>query len=502
MLDSTQAVLFSGFALLLKVILCYSFLKDYIASKMPLCSKNIMPFTSKYKTLFLTAALLELLTGCQYLPRSAISSSSFTTPSYSSVETHNFSVDYEQNLIGALAAIRTQTNDTLPDIARHFGLGHNDIIAANPTIDPWVPTPNSHVLLPLLFTLPDVPHEGIVLNLANMRLFHFPSQQSEQVKTYPVGIGRDGWNTPLGLTQIISKTKNPTWYVPASIQKEHAQKGDPLPSSVPSGSNNPLGEYAMRLALSQYLIHVTNKPYGVGMQMSHGCVNLYPEDIRTLFDNTAVGTQVMIVDQPYLLGWHHDMLFLEAHKPLHPRKSFKSSLMSRIRLLAKQQRLTIDWTKVEQVLQQANGIPTPILMQSMSLQELSANAMLLPHPESFFGQPVVRDLTANDWTVTAATLNDEKMAQKLSAIINHQGPPIPTRVLQKEGLYQVVSGPFASDKEVYNALKRIRLEFELEGRINPPQTFSGSRYLPQNLKSIPNLYLPNRETSFFENWFN
>ena len=206
-----------------------------------------MSLNYKIKNFSLVSSLFYvlLLTGCQHLTPVA------TAPvkSYQTVETHNFSLDYEQSLIGTLAAIKTQNNDTLPDIARHFGLGHNDIVSANPNIDPWLPEPDTRILLPLQFTIPDVPHQGIVLNLANMRMFHFPSQQSEKVTTYPVGIGRDGWNTPQGLTRIISKTKNPTWNVPPSIQREHAQKGDPLPSSVRAGPNNPLGEYAMRLAL-------------------------------------------------------------------------------------------------------------------------------------------------------------------------------------------------------------------------------------------------------------
>ncbi len=477
------------------------FREDYIASKMSLCSKNIMFLTSsKHKILFLASSLSWLLTGCQHLPSSY--SSTNLTQTTSSVEAHHFSVDYEQNLIGALSAIRTQSNDTLPDIARHFGLGHNDIIAANPTIDPWVPAPNSVVLLPLLFTLPDAPHQGIVLNLANMRLFHYPSQQSQRVATYPVGIGRDGWSTPVGLTSVVSKTRYPTWNVPESIQREHAQKGDPLPSSIPPGANNPLGEYAMRLGVSQYLIHGTNKPYGVGMQMSHGCVNLYPEDIRTLFDSTEVGTPVMIVDQPYLLGWHQDMLFLEAHKPLNEYQNFKDPLLTRINEFAQQQRLNIDWAKVEQVLQQANGIPTPILVNSMSLQALTANVMVLPHPASFFGQPVVGGITANDWTVSVATLNDAKTAQKLTAIINHQGPVIPTRTFQEGSLFQVVSGPFATEQEANKVLKRIHNEFELDGRINPPQAYSGYGYAPQNLSNQPSLYNYRREPNFFEKLFN
>ena len=461
-----------------------------------------MSLTPKIKKFSLVSLLSTLLlTGCQYLPTFS-SPASAPVKSYHAVETHNFPLDYEQNLIGTLAAIKTQNNDTLPDIARHFGLGHNDIISANPTIDPWLPEPDTQVLLPLLFTLPDAPRQGIVLNLANMRLFYFPNQPSERVVTYPVGIGRDGWNTPLGLTRIISKTKNPTWNVPPSIQREHAEKGDPLPSSIPSGPNNPLGEYAMRLARSSYLIHGTNKPYGVGMQMSHGCLNLYPEDISALFNSTRVGTAVMIVDQPYLLGWHQDTLFLEAHKPLQADKNFKGPLLEQIKQLAKKQKLRIDWPKVEQVLQLANGIPTPILAGSMSLQELSANALLLQHPEHFYEQPRPSALTTNDWSVTAATLTDDRTARKLAVLLNHQGPAIPARTIQQDQVFHVIAGPFANSKEANTALKRIRLEFELNGKINPPQASSGRKSLPPTLRKPPRLEDPPRETAFFENWIN
>lgn len=460
-----------------------------------------MSLIPKIRKLSLLSSLSTvLLTGCQsfFLTLPAATPVS----SYYAIETHNFSIDYEQNMMGTLAAIKTRSTDTLPDIARHFGLGHNEIISANPNIDPWLPESDTRVLLPLMFTLPDAPHQGIVLNLANMRLFNFPNKNTDQVMTYPVGIGRDGWNTPVGLTRIISKTKNPTWYVPPSIQREHAQKGDPLPASVSAGANNPLGEYAMRLARSSYLIHGTNKPYGVGMQMSHGCLNLYPEDISELFNNTKVGTPVMIVNQPYLLGRHQDMLFLEAHKPLQAKTNFKRALFNQIKQAEKKYRLPIDWVKVEQVVEQANGIPTPILARSMGFQELAANALLLPHPEQLYKQPIPRPLTSDAWSVTAATLTDSRVAGKLAALLNHQGPTIPTRTLQQGGTFQVVSGPFATSKEAKTALKRMQMEFELKGKINPPQNFSSSNFSTPVLKRLPNLESSSQESNFFDQWFN
>jgi L,D-transpeptidase ErfK/SrfK len=429
-----------------------------------------------------------LLTSCQYFPTSHNDTTKPVPVSYNNkVESHHFLIDVDQNLMGNLASIRTRQGDTLSDIARHFGLGYNDIVNANPQLDPWMPEPDTQVLLPLVFIMPDALRQGIVLNLANMRLFHFLPQQPNRVKTYPVGIGRDGWNTPLGLTRIISKTRNPIWNVPISIQREHAQKGDVLPNSIPAGPDNPLGEYAMRLAKQSYLIHGTNKPYGIGMQISHGCLNLYPEDIKQLFQDTPVGTQVMIVNQPYLLAWYHEMLFLEAHKPLANSKKLKLSLLTRIRQLATAHRVAVDWTKVEQVLQIANGIPTPVLMGSLTLQELSANALPLPHPDYFYGQPLPKAITEQDWSITLAGLLDDKTARKLVAVLNHQGPIIPAMAVPQQGLLQVMAGPFASRQKAVKALNRLKRDFNLTGRINSPQPYQAPIYSPPNLTLSPDL---------------
>ena len=459
-----------------------------------------MSLNHKIRNLSLPVSLATLLlTGCQYF--SLTSPVADSASPYYSIESHNFSIDYGQNMMGTLAAVKTESEDTLPDIARHFGLGHNEIISANPRVDPWLPEPDTRVLLPLMFTLPDAPHQGIVLNLANMRMFHFPAKNTDQVMTYPVGIGRDGWNTPTGLTRIVSKTKNPVWHVPPSIQREHALKGDPLPASVSAGTHNPLGEYAMRLALGSYLIHGTNKPYGVGMQMSHGCLNLYPEDISELFNNTKVGTPVMIVNQPYLLGRNQNMLYLEAHKPLQANTNFKRTVLSQIKQAEKKYRLSIDWAKVAKIIEQANGIPTPILARSMSFQELAANAVLLPHPEQLYNQPIPRPLTNDVWSVTAATLADSRVAGKLTALLNHQGPSIPTRTLQQGDTFLVISGPFFSSKEAKNALKRMQIEFDLRGKINPPQNMAGNSFSTPVLKSFSRREADSEEESFFGKWF-
>jgi L,D-transpeptidase ErfK/SrfK len=284
-------------------------------------------------------------------------------PKLAGIATRQFAIAKDRRIVGSLAEITVQSGDTLPDMARHFGLGYNDITLANPAILPWTRQTGARVMLPLRFILPDAPPKGIVLNLANLRLFYYPPKQPNAVFTYPIGVGRDGWNTPLGQTTIVAKTVKPTWTVPESVRREHAEKGDPLPKVVRPGPDNPFGEYALPLGFSSYLIHGTNKPYGVGMQVSHGCVRLYPEDIEVLFKKTSVGTPVRIVHQPYMTAWDGNMLYLEAHEPLQKwagqKKQQQKSLLQQLRKIAAEKGVTVEWAKVSRILQRADGHPHP-----------------------------------------------------------------------------------------------------------------------------------------------
>jgi L,D-transpeptidase ErfK/SrfK len=390
-------------------------------------------------------------------------------PKLADIATRKFSIAKDSRIVGGFATITVQEGDILPDIARHFGLGYNDITIANPAISPWTPETGARVLLPLRFILPDAPRKGIVLNLANLRLFYFSPKQPNAVLTYPIGVGRDGWNTPLGQTTIVAKAVKPTWTVPESVRREHAAKSDPLPKAVPPGPDNPLGEYALRLGFSSYLIHGTNKPYGVGMQVSHGCVRLYPEDIDVLFKKTSVGTPVRIVHQPYMAAWDGDMLYLEAHEPLQKwagqKKQQQKSLLQQLRKIAAEKGVAVDWEKVSRILQRADGIPTPILAGSPELPELAAHAPEVQHPGHFYGQPVVPHLTDNDLVLIVADNSNEQMARQLVAMLNHQGPPIPARPIAKNGSYQVIAGPFKDQKEAELVAQRIKMDFEIEARL-------------------------------------
>ena len=419
--------------------------------------------------------LSTFLVGCQNMPlfSSAEESGPVLVPAKSeNIASHEFQLAEAQNMVGTLAVMDTRETDTLPDIARHFGLGYNDITIANKGITPWMPGAGKRVLLPLRFILPDVPHKGIVLNLANMRLFYYPKQQSNTVFTYPVGIGRQGWNTPMGVTRIADKKANPVWTVPESIHREHAQKGDPLPKVVRSGPDNPLGRYAMPLGFSGYLIHGTNKPYGIGMQISHGCVQLYPEDIEVLFKQARIGMPVRIIHQPYMTAWDQNMLYLEAHEPLEKwarqKPVLKKKLLKDLRAISAEKKLTVDWEKVERILQRADGIPTPVLAQSPDIGELSAQALQVEHPGQLYGQPVAGELKASDWALLAASFDNEADAQQLAVMLNHQGPPIPARKIEKNGAYQVIAGPFKNKKEGKTVAQRIRMDFELDAKLLKP----------------------------------
>ena len=224
-----------------------------------------------------------------------------------------------QSVVGEPEIVFATETDTLSDLARTYGLGYDEIIAANPGIDPWLPGVGTPIVLPTQYVLPDAEHRGVILNIATKRLFYFPAAEEgelQRVLTYPIGIGRVGWETPLGETTVVSKAKDPHWWVPVSVRREHAEMGNPLPSIVPPGPDNPLGHRVLKLEMPGYLIHGTNSPYGVGMRVSHGCVRLYPENIELLFDLVAVGEAVLIMNEPYQFGRRDGTLFFEAHEPL------------------------------------------------------------------------------------------------------------------------------------------------------------------------------------------
>lgn len=215
--------------------------------------------------------------------------------------------------------ITVDHDQTLLDVARQYNLGQSEIVTLNPKIDRWLVKKGTVVRLPNRRILPDTPHDGITLNIAEYRMYYYPANQPGVVKSFAHGVGRQDWQTPLGKTHVAKKVKNPEWHPPESIRREHAANGDPLPAVVPPGPHNPLGAYALHLALpGEYRIHGTDidKIFGIGMQITHGCVRMYPEDIEALYNSAPVGTPVYIVKQPIKVGWLDNVLYVEAHPDL------------------------------------------------------------------------------------------------------------------------------------------------------------------------------------------
>ena len=265
------------------------------------------------------------------------------------------------DVVGEVTHYTVKPKETLYSIARHLDLGIVEVLAANPDIDPWTPEVGTKLDLPTAHILPDAPHEGIVINLSELRLFYFPDAQT--VMTFPVGVGREGWQTPVGSTTVVKKRKDPAWIPPDSIRKENPK----LPAIILPGPNNPLGQYALNLGWDGYRIHGTNRPAGVGKRSSHGCIRLYPEDIKLLFNEVKVGTPVKVIDVPFKLGWQNDVLFLEV-SPTQERSDKIADYQvppplsihgvhTAIRKAVGNARADVDWYAVDNAISDQDGIP-------------------------------------------------------------------------------------------------------------------------------------------------
>jgi L,D-transpeptidase ErfK/SrfK len=285
------------------------------------------------------------------------------------VATHRFEIDAAtDDVVGLVQVTVVGEHDTLPDIARRFDVGYEEIVRANPGVDPWLPGVGREVVVPTQFVLPFAERKGIVVNIAAMRIFYFPpakAGEKQVVYTYPIGIGKVGWQTPEGMTKVVSKQKDPTWTPPASVRAEHKKNGEILPAVVPPGPDNPLGRHKFTLGWPSYLIHGTNKPYGVGLRSSHGCLRLYPEDVAKLFEMVQPGTQVTVVNQPFVFGWHDGELYLQAYDVLEDDK--RDWAKSQPKLLSKtmnkriEQQLaarseSIDWMRVAAIARDPRGL--------------------------------------------------------------------------------------------------------------------------------------------------
>jgi L,D-transpeptidase ErfK/SrfK len=276
-------------------------------------------------------------------------------------------------VVGADEHIRSTYQDTLLDIARRYSLGYEEIIRANPGTDMWIPGEGKDILLPGQRILPPGPRDGIVVNLPEHRLYYFPKPKKNEkpvVITFPVSIGKMDWHTPLGETHVIAKMKHPTWYPPESVRKEHEANGDPIPKIVKAGPDNPLGDFAMRLAVGDgtYMIHGTNNPMAVGMAITHGCIRMYPEDVAALFPLIPVGTKVYLVNEPVKTAFVDGQLLLEVHPPVDAQgQSTEPNMELLSQMLDKalgDTRAAIHWDFARQALQAANGMPVVVGLEA------------------------------------------------------------------------------------------------------------------------------------------
>lgn len=270
------------------------------------------------------------------------------------------------SIIGSMQTHVTVYEDSLVDLARKFGLGYTEIVSANPGIDPWVPGADKKIVLPTQHILPAGPREGVVINLSDQRLYFF-REDGKTVDSVPLGIGNAGWDTPKGTTKVVRKKKHPTWYVPKSVRKEDPE----LPAVVRPGPDNPLGTRAVYLGWPAYLFHGTNKPYGVGRRVSHGCVRLYPEDIERLYPSIKVGMPVRVIDQPMKLARENGQVWVEIHPNQQqadeveqtgkhtPAKPPEFEYL--LTMTAGEDSDRIDWEKAKQAAIERRGIPVAIL---------------------------------------------------------------------------------------------------------------------------------------------
>ncbi len=432
---------------------------------------DLLPLTNKLRLLVLFGGILSL---CACAATKSVHEEYQPIPVPRLLEEHiernEFLVAEGDNVIGRLAFISLEKGDTLPDIARHFSLGFNGVSAANPGVDIWAPKAGERILLPLSFILPDAPRKGIVINLAPMRLFQFKGDEKLLVvSTYPVGVGTEDRPSPMGQMSVRGKKIRPTWHVPASIAEDHRKKGDPLPANVLPGPLNPLGEYALYLSKPGYLIHGTNKPASIGLRATNGCIRLYPEDIKKLYENTPVNTPVRFINQPYLLGQRDGVIYMEVHGPLKNLDTDEfDKIYAKLRNIEKESGRSLDWDKVKKVLAEARGIPVPIFEIRPGSEKEVEETIEIKHPGELNGRPEIPELKTESWSVLAAHVDDEIEALRLAAIINHQGPQIPARVLSEDNSYRVVAGPFNDIREAKDALKRLKIDLEINGLLIEP----------------------------------
>lgn len=296
------------------------------------------------------------------------------------------------NIVGQIRVVTADSRNTLLDIARHYGLGYEEITVANPGVSIWLPGEATRIVVPTVFILPPQPWQGLVVNIPQRRLYYFPKPEANEparVITFPIGIARPGWPTPLGQTTITSKYRDPSWTVPDSILEEHRTQGEPdFPAFFPPGPDNPLGMVAFRTGFHEILLHGTNRPWGVGMRVSHGCIRLYPENAEDLFLQVAPGTPLRFINQPVSAGSKDGVLYLSVAEPVEDYSDdggilFQQAIDGLLPYEKLKNAPKMDLDRLQLAVEARQFVPVPVSVGAPSLEQIIASI----NPERYDFEP-------------------------------------------------------------------------------------------------------------------
>ncbi len=284
----------------------------------------------------------------------------FVLPPRMATASPSFRYNPQALVHGKVRRYTVRDGESLYELARKYHTGYNKIIAANPGVDPYVPGRGTKLIIPTAWFLPDAtPARGIVINISEMRLYYFFRMKGvTMVRAYPIGIGDEGADTPIGSFRVIEKILHPAWHVPASIRKERPE----LPPVVPPGPDNPMGDYALRLSLGTVLIHGTDVPWGIGRRVSHGCIRLYPEDIKELYHLVPINTPVTIIRQPVKVGKSHGAVYVEVNEdPVQKHYDYRGIAMGLLKRKGLISLVAMD--KVDKAIKEKKGFPVDVSLK-------------------------------------------------------------------------------------------------------------------------------------------